>query len=217
MAPRCWAMRLRNAPALLTSETPWHQSNSLGMTSPHPDGWSCWPRSFSSPEGSAVADRDNASPPALVPGVRNAGAGWLPRRTVPDDAKGSGRGYPLPVTAVGLGQNPGQARTVNRPDRYGRTPELRPRNRAGRLQPASDARLTLIRRRRSDVPGPVVDQRQRFRRRGGVLLATVRHGTGQHLGDLPQAFTHLALVDALTRLIEMEATESKEGSASVTA
>jgi hypothetical protein len=28
---------------------------------------------------------------------------------------------------------------------------------------------------------------------------------------------HLALVDALTRLVEMEATESKEGSASVTA
>jgi GH15 family glucan-1,4-alpha-glucosidase len=41
--------------------------------------------------------------------------------------------------------------------------------------------------------------------------------TGQHLGNFPQAFSHLALVDALTRLIDAEETKAKESSASATA
>jgi GH15 family glucan-1,4-alpha-glucosidase len=41
--------------------------------------------------------------------------------------------------------------------------------------------------------------------------------TGEHLGNFPQAFSHLALIDALTRLIDAEETKSKEGSASATA
>ena len=41
--------------------------------------------------------------------------------------------------------------------------------------------------------------------------------TGQHLGNFPQAFSHLALIDALTRLIDAEEMKAKEGSASATA
>ena len=39
--------------------------------------------------------------------------------------------------------------------------------------------------------------------------------TGQHLGNFPQTFSHLALVDALSRLIDAEA--AREDSASATA
>jgi len=41
--------------------------------------------------------------------------------------------------------------------------------------------------------------------------------TGQHLGNFPQAFSHLALIDALSRLIDAEKTKAEEGSASATA
>ena len=36
--------------------------------------------------------------------------------------------------------------------------------------------------------------------------------SGQHLGNYPQAFTHLALIDAVTQLIELEAAETSPGS-----
>jgi GH15 family glucan-1,4-alpha-glucosidase len=41
--------------------------------------------------------------------------------------------------------------------------------------------------------------------------------TGQHLGNFPQAFSHLALIDALTRLIDAEETKPKDDSAPATA
>jgi GH15 family glucan-1,4-alpha-glucosidase len=37
--------------------------------------------------------------------------------------------------------------------------------------------------------------------------------SGQHLGNYPQAFTHLALIDAVTQLIELETAESAPGQA----
>src|SRR6516164_3613767 len=40
--------------------------------------------------------------------------------------------------------------------------------------------------------------------------------TGQHLGNFPQTFSHLALVDALSRLIDAEEAKAKEASASAT-
>ena len=35
--------------------------------------------------------------------------------------------------------------------------------------------------------------------------------SGQHLGNYPQAFTHLALIDAVTQLIELETTQAAPG------
>ncbi len=43
----------------------------------------------------------------------------------------------------------------------------------------------------------------------GALVRTAV--SGQHLGNYPQAFTHLALIDAVTRLIELETTEAAHG------
>jgi len=37
--------------------------------------------------------------------------------------------------------------------------------------------------------------------------------SGQHRGNYPQAFTHLALIDAVTQLIELEAGPTAERSA----
>ena len=34
--------------------------------------------------------------------------------------------------------------------------------------------------------------------------------SGQHLGNYPQAFTHLALIDAVTQLIESDATQAAQ-------
>ena len=33
-------------------------------------------------------------------------------------------------------------------------------------------------------------------------------GSGQHLGNYPQAFTHLALIDAVMLLIDLETTQA---------
>jgi alpha,alpha-trehalase len=35
--------------------------------------------------------------------------------------------------------------------------------------------------------------------------------SGQHVGNYPQAFTHLALIDAVTQLIELETTGPAPG------
>jgi len=35
--------------------------------------------------------------------------------------------------------------------------------------------------------------------------------SGQHLGNYPQAFTHLALIDAVTQLIELETGQAAPG------
>jgi GH15 family glucan-1,4-alpha-glucosidase len=39
--------------------------------------------------------------------------------------------------------------------------------------------------------------------------------SGQHLGNYPQAFTHLALIDAVTQLIELETTQAASDSGGV--
>ena len=44
-----------------------------------------------------------------------------------------------------------------------------------------------------------------------TLDAAVDLADGRHLGNFPQAFTHLALIDAGLRLIDNEATNSDSG------
>jgi len=39
-------------------------------------------------------------------------------------------------------------------------------------------------------------------------LPEIDADSGQHLGNYPQAFTHLALIDAVMMLIELETTQA---------
>ena len=90
-----------DAPALLSRETPWHESSSLegNLASPRQGALSPLAgRSYGSPEGSATVDRDDASPLEPVPDPNGVWPGLWSHRSR-DAAGGAEEHDALPVRA----------------------------------------------------------------------------------------------------------------------